>query len=497
MALKVYNTLTGTKEDFEPLEDGKANMYVCGVTVYDHTHMGHARSAVVFDIIRRYLKYSGYSVKYVRNFTDVDDKIIDKANKEGVDCSQIAERFIEEYYRDMERLGVEDADVSPRATDHVPQMVEMIENLIDKGFAYQAGGSVYFSVKKFAPYGKLSGKDTDQLLVGARVEVNEMKEDPLDFALWKESKEGEPAWESPWGLGRPGWHIECSAMSMAHLGETVDIHGGGKDLIFPHHENEIAQSEASTDKGFVRYWLHNGFVNINKEKMSKSMGNYFTVKDILKDYHPEAVRLFLLSTHYRNPVDFSEDALQRANRALDRYYSMMQEIETLVGASGKMEEVEEESLDEQGRGLYQEVGRARELFREAMDDDFNTARAIGQVFGLVRKINRYLHEKGDGLEVNELGLMSLAVEVLRDVGEVLELFRLDADQWFKRKLEQGERAETTETLDEEYINRRLIERDEARKKRDWAAADGIREELTAMGLIIEDTPKGGRWKVKG
>ncbi len=496
MALKVYNTMTGTKEDFEPLEDDKTNMYVCGVTVYDHTHIGHARSAVVFDVIRRYLKYSGYNVKYVRNFTDVDDKIIDKANKEGVDCSQIAERFIEEYYRDMERLGVEDADVSPRATDHIPQMVEMIENLIDKGFAYQAGGSVYFSVKKFAPYGKLSGKDIDQLLVGARVEVDERKEDPLDFALWKESKEGEPAWESPWGLGRPGWHIECSAMSMAHLGETVDIHGGGKDLIFPHHENEIAQSEASTDKGFVRYWLHNGFVNINKEKMSKSMGNYFTVKDILEDYHPEAVRLFLLSTHYRNPVDFSEDALQRANRALDRYYSMMQEIETLVGASGKMEGVEEESLDGQGRALYQEVGGARELFREAMDDDFNTARAIGQVFSLVRKINRYLHEKGDGLEVNELGLMSLAVEVLRDVGEVLELFRLDADQWFKRKLEHGERAETTETLDEEYINRRLIERDEARKKRDWAAADGIREELTAMGLIIEDTPKGGRWKVK-
>lgn len=494
MPLKVYNTLTGTKEDFKPLKEGKVGMYVCGVTVYDHTHLGHARSAVVFDVIRRFLEYCGYEVNYVRNFTDVDDKIIDRARREGVECHRIAERFIGEYYGDMERLGVRDANVSPRATDHIPQMVEMIETLVRKGYAYEAGGNVYFSVKKFPSYGKLSKRDIDQLIAGARVEVDEAKEDPMDFALWKRSKEGEPAWDSPWGPGRPGWHIECSAMSMAHVGETVDVHGGGKDLIFPHHENEIAQSEASTGKGFVRYWMHNGFVNIEKEKMSKSAGNYSTVKEILQEHHPESVRLFLLSTHYRNPIDFSGSALHRVRRALDRYYSMMQEIETFIGPSYS-QEIELGSLDEQAEELYRQVKGAADTFREAMEDDFNTARAIGQVFDLVRMINRFLHQKGDNLEVNELTLLGLAREKLSEIGEVLGLFNLSADCWFRKPPEDMQMG-AEKPLDEGFINRLIREREEARKKRDWARADDIRKQLTAMGLIVEDTSQGTRWKVK-
>ncbi len=497
MSLKVYNSLTDTKEDFEPLGEGRVRMYACGVTVYDHTHLGHARSAVVFDVIKRYLEYAGHEVKYVRNFTDIDDKIINKANMEGVECSVIAERFIKEYNQDMERLGVRDADVSPKATDHIPLMIELIEKLVDKGYAYQVGGSVYFSVKKFVPYGKLSKKDTEQLLSGARVEVDAMKGNPLDFALWKESKEGEPAWESPWGLGRPGWHIECSAMSMFHLGETIDIHGGGKDLIFPHHENEIAQSEAATGKEFVRYWMHNGFVNINREKMSKSAGNYFTVKEILENHHPEAVRLFLLSSHYRHPIDYSIEALKRASRALDRYYSMLREIEALSGASLDFSQANMEALDESGKELHGQVAQALDLFREAMNDDFNTARAIGQVFELVRRINRYLHSKAGDLGVNESMLLGLARKAMGEIGGVLGLFHMDSESWFKRKLETAGRETEVASLDEEYIESRIKEREEARRKRDWGTADSIRKELTDMGLVLEDAPQGTRWKVRG
>ena len=318
MSLKIYNTLTGKKEEFHPLKEGKVGMYVCGVTAYDFSHIGHARAAVVFDVIFRYFKYRGYEVTYVRNYTDVDDKIINKANDERVDTKIIAERYILEYDRDMEALKVEMPTFIPRATEHIPEMLRLIERLIENGYGYEVQGDVFYEVSKFKPYGELSGKDIDQLQSGARVEVDDRKKAPLDFALWKASKPGEPAWESPWGKGRPGWHIECSAMSQHFLGETFDIHGGGADLIFPHHENEIAQAEGATGKPFVRYWIHNGFVNINQENMSKSLGNIFTIREILESYHPEAIRVFLLSHHYRSRVDFSDQSLKEAQMSWGR-----------------------------------------------------------------------------------------------------------------------------------------------------------------------------------
>lgn len=500
MALKIYNTLTAAKEDFVPLEEGRVGMYVCGVTVYDHTHLGHARGAVVFDVVRRYLEYSGYEVKYVRNFTDVDDKIIAKANSAGEEYSQLAGRFINEYNVDMGNLGVRDADLTPLATEHISSMIEMIQALENKGFAYQVGGSVYYSVKKFLSYGKLSKRDPDQLIAGARVEVDQSKKDPLDFALWKESKEGEPAWKSPWGQGRPGWHIECSAMATQHLGETIDIHGGGKDLIFPHHENEIAQSEAATGREFVKYWMHNGFVNIDKEKMSKSTGNFFTVKEILEQYHPEAVRLFLLSTHYRNPIDFNSEALLKVNRGIDRYYSLRREMDAIIDLPDdpkeEVVEVDEEGLDESGKELYQLLRRSPELFREAMDDDFNTARAVGQVFGLVRAINRHLHQREINADPVDRRLISHALQVIGEVGSVLGLFTLSPDAWFKRGLKVESSEGTGDGLDTEFIERCIEERQTARKMRDWDTADSIRQKLEEMGVILEDTSQGTRWQVR-
>ena len=322
MPLHIYNTLTKRKEAFKPIVDGEVRMYVCGVTVYDLCHIGHARAAIIFDVVYRYLKYLEYKVTYVRNFTDVDDKIIKRANNEKVSSEEIAERYIKEFYTDMNALGVEIPDCEPKATVHIPEMIEMIKKLIEKGYAYQANGDVFYSVRKFTEYGRLSGKNMDELLSGARVEIDEKKKDPLDFALWKASKPGEPWWESPWGKGRPGWHIECSAMGQKYLGEYFDIHGGGKDLVFPHHENEIAQSHAATGHPPVKYWIHNGFVNINKEKMSKSLGNFFTIKDVLKKFNPEVIRFFLLSSHYRSPIDFSDQNLNEAKINLDRFYDL-------------------------------------------------------------------------------------------------------------------------------------------------------------------------------
>ena len=327
MTLRLYNTLTGNKDDFVPLHGKKVGMYACGVTVYDLCHIGHARSAIVFDIVHRYLRYRGYEVTFVRNFTDIDDKIIKRANEEGVDYKTIAEKYIVEFNVDMGELGLEKPSVEPKATEHIPEMIRLISALIEKGFAYQSGGDIFFSVRKFGDYGKLSKRDLEEMQAGARVEIDEKKENPLDFALWKTSKPGEPFWETPWGKGRPGWHIECSVMSQEYLGETLDIHGGGRDLIFPHHENEIAQSEAATGKTFARYWVHNGFVNINKEKMSKSLGNILTIKEILKDWHPEVLRLFFLSHHYRSPIDFSEDSFAEAKLGLDRFYTTLHSIQ--------------------------------------------------------------------------------------------------------------------------------------------------------------------------
>ena len=328
MALRIYNTLTGKKEEFVPIHEKRVGMYVCGVTVYDLCHIGHARSAIIFDTIHRYLQYRGYEVTYVRNFTDIDDKIINRANAEGTDFKTIAEKYIHEFQVDMGALGLERATIEPRATEHIPEMIRLISTLVEKGYAYARGGDVFFAVGRFRDYGKLSKRNLEEMQAGARVDIDEKKENPLDFALWKGSKPGEPFWESPWGKGRPGWHIECSVMSQKYLGETFDIHGGGKDLIFPHHENEIAQSEAATGKLFARYWVHNGFINIDKEKMSKSLGNILTIKDILKEWHPEALRLFLLSSHYRSPLDYSEASLGEAKAGLDRFYTTLKAIQS-------------------------------------------------------------------------------------------------------------------------------------------------------------------------
>ena len=487
MTLNIYNTLSRKKEPFQPLVEGKVGIYVCGVTVYDFSHIGHARAAVVFDIIVRYLKHKGYEVTYVRNYTDVDDKIINKAQKEGVDARTIAERYIGEYDRDMESLMVEKPTVTPRATEHIPEMIGLIEKLIENGYGYEVQGDVYFEVNKFKPYGKLSGKDTEQLQSGARVEVDDRKKDPLDFALWKSSKPGEPAWDCPWGKGRPGWHIECSAMSQRYLNETFDIHGGGADLIFPHHENEIAQSEGATGKPFVHYWIHNGFVNINQEKMSKSLGNIFTIREILEHYHPEAVRVFLLSHHYRSPVDFSDQSLKEAQTSLDRLYSLLKDFKDLKGGS-------ESSSSHFEKEIKTQIGVLPEMFEKAMDDDFNTASALGALHLATRNLNSVLGEvkKGDSGTLPS----DLCDEVLKTftaMGNILGILTSDPADYFRQKQEEGMKAVA---ISEEEILKRIEERKVARENKDWKKGDQIRDELLSQGILLKDTPQGTTWKVK-
>ena len=487
MSLKIYNTLTGKKEIFQPLKEGKAGMYVCGVTVYDFSHIGHARAAVVFDVIFRYLKYKGFEVTYVRNYTDVDDKIINKAQKENVDARTIAERYIKEYDLDMEALNVEEPTFVPRATEHIPGMIKMIERLIENGYGYEIEGDVYFEVGKFKPYGKLSGKDTEQLQSGARVEVDERKKDPLDFALWKASKPGEPTWDCPWGKGRPGWHIECSVMSQHFLGETFDIHGGGADLIFPHHENEIAQAEGATGKPFVNYWIHNGFVNINQEKMSKSLGNIFTIREILENYHPEVVRLFLLSHHYRSPVDFSDQSLKEAQTSLDRLYTLLKDFKDLISGYDQSSS----RLEEEVRG---QIGALQEMFEIEMDDDFNTASALGVLHRVTRNLNKVLGEvKKDGKNKFSSTLVEEVVKTFTTAGNVLGLLMVDPDDYFGQKQEEGMKSVT---ISEEEILKRIEERRIAREEKDWNKSDQIREELSNQGILLKDTPQGTTWKVK-
>ncbi len=477
MSIHIYNTLTKQKEIFETTLPGKVRMYVCGPTVYDSCHVGHARSVVVFDAIVRYLEFQGYEVLYARNFTDVDDKIIDRANKLGMESKQIAEKYIEEFYEDMDALNVRRATMEPRATEHIGDIVRIIEQLVEKGSAYPMDGDVYFSVDSFPEYGKLSGRKLEEMEAGARIAVDDRKKNPFDFALWKSAKPGEPSWDSPWGKGRPGWHIECSAMSRSLLGETIDIHGGGRDLVFPHHENEIAQSESAFGKPFVKYWMHNGFVNIDHEKMSKSLGNFLTVKDILRSHHPEAVRLFLLSNHYRSPVDFSEKAMEEAASALEKIYTFLERAEEKLGDSAKQSDAS---------------GELREDFRQAMDDDFNTARALGAVFSHIRSLNRLLDEL-------ETGASGVAVETVRkgysDVlraGEILGLLSQSPAEYFERKRRQGAERQSIDTNE---IEKMIRERKEARKAKDWAAADKIRERLEKMNIVLEDRPDGGTvWK---
>ncbi len=485
-SLKIYNTLTGRKETFSPLTPGTVNMYVCGVTVYDVCHIGHARSAVVFDTIRRYFRYRGFGIRFVKNFTDIDDKIIGRAAKEGIPWDQVAKKYIEKYYEDMHRLGVEDADLEPRATGHIPEIIDIVKGLVEKGHAYVMEGDVYFSVPSFPGYGKLSGRRLEDMLAGARVEVDERKKNPMDFALWKSSKEGEPAWGSPWGPGRPGWHIECSAMVLKHLGETIDIHAGGADLVFPHHENEIAQSEAYTGKPFVRYWMHNGFITVNKEKMSKSLGNFFTLEEILERFDAESVRLFLLQTHYRSPIEFSNEPLEEAEHTLERFYQSLERLEDFLtaGSQGKKECVP--AGFEEAEGV---LASFRERFMQAMDDDFNTALAIGHIFELVKEINRFLDARPAGPKAE--GLMSRAKRELAEAAGVLNVFGRTPAQWQRALLRIKKLG-----MDEAAIEKLIEERRQARAQKDWARADAIRANLDEKGITLEDKAGSTAWRVK-
>ena len=481
MSLRVYNTLSGKKEEFQPLVPGKVGMYVCGVTVYDYCHIGHARANIVFDIVYRYLKYSNYDVTYVRNYTDVDDKIINRANERGITSKQLAEEFIRAFDEDMAALGLRKPTHEPKATEYIERIIILTEQLIEKGMAYESGGDVYYSVEKFPAYLKLSKRNMEEMQAGARIAPGEQKRNPMDFALWKAAKPGEPSWESPWGPGRPGWHIECSAMSSSLLGDTFDIHGGGRDLIFPHHENEIAQSEGASGKPFVKYWLHNGFVNINQEKMSKSLGNFFTIRDILQSYDPEVVRFFILTAHYRSPVDFSDQNLKDAQAGLSRFY------EALQAAADAVEGVPESKV------VAQEGAELEAQFRSAMDDDFNTAQAIGHLFEGVRTINRMIAEKKFRKKADKVATVRALRDKVAELGDVLGLFVSEPAMWLKRQNLKGLNALG---MTEKEVETAIRERLKARGDKDFVRADRIRDELAQKGVELLDSPTGTTWKIK-
>jgi cysteinyl-tRNA synthetase len=490
--IKLYNTLSGKKEEFVPIQPGKVTIYACGVTVYDYSHLGHARGAVIFDLVQRYFRRKGFDVKYVRNFTDVDDKIINRAKEEGITAAEVARKYIEAYQEDMTRLGVGRADVEPKATEHIREMIDVIKGLVEKGHAYVIDGDVYFRVTSFKDYGKLSKRNIADLKAGARVEVDERKNDPLDFALWKSSKPGEPAWDSPWGPGRPGWHIECSAMGFKHLGETFDIHAGGKDLIFPHHENEIAQSEAYSGRRFVNYWIHNGFVNVNQEKMSKSLGNFFTIRDILDQYDAEIVRLFLLSTHYRSPIDFSDANLKDARAGLDRFYTMKEAALKFLSGKKAPKARPEELIEVADRPMYEKILNLPKGFEEAMDDDFNTAFAIGLIYDLVRDVNKFLAEVEKKNLDAAYALLSAALKAFENVSATLGIFLREPEVWFR----ESRRADSKVTIPLERIEELIHLRNEARARKDWAEADRIRKTLDEGGVELFDRADGTVWKPK-
>ncbi len=462
--MKLYNTFTKQKEEFQPIVPGEIKMYACGPTVYDLFHIGNARTFMVFDAMRQYFQYRGYKVHFVQNFTDIDDKIINKANKEGVTFEAISEKFIKEYYKDADSLGIERADVHPRVTENIPEIIKIIRILQEKGHAYEVDGDVYFDVQSYPDYGKLSKQNLEDLQQGSRVEVDERKKSPLDFVLWKSSKEGEPSWDSPWGKGRPGWHIECSAMAKKYLGETIDIHGGGGDLVFPHHENEVAQSEAATGKPFANYWLHVGYLNVNNEKMSKSLGNFFTVRDIRKEFDLEVLRFFMLSAHYRNPLNFNKDLLVSAKSGLERLYHSKERLEHLL------KNVELKNLTEEEEAMEERFRKYEEGFIEKMDDDFNTADGIAVIFDLVKDLNTNIQDS------TSKKLVQSGLDLLRKLTGVLGL------------LEKKE-----EVLDEE-IEALIEKRQQARKEKNFALADEIRDQLQEMGIELKDTPQGVQWR---
>ena len=463
--MKVFNTLTRKKEEFVPLEPGKVKMYVCGPTVYNFFHIGNGRTFIVFDTIRRYLEYRGYEVSFIQNFTDIDDKMINRANEEGTTVKEIGDKYICEYYKDADGLNIKRATVNPRATEYITDIIEFVKGLVDKGYAYAVDGDVYFRTKKFKSYGQLVGQNLDDLQAGARINVDERKEDPMDFAIWKAQKPGEPAWESPWGLGRPGWHIECSCMAKKLLGDTIDIHAGGMDLTFPHHENEIAQSEALTGKKFANYWLHAAFLNVNNQKMSKSLNNFLTARDALKEYDADVIRFLMLSGHYRIQLNFSTELLDSAKASVERLYNAIGNLESLIT------EVKTENMTDEEKKYLEGLDSYRQRYIEKMDDDFNTADAISVLFDLARDVNT-------NVTINSSKeLCEKALELIRELGMPLGILQ-----------------KTTKVSLEDEVEALIQARQDARKNRDFALADKIRDDLKARGIILEDTPQGVRWK---
>ena len=465
--MKIYNTMTRNKEEFIPLEEGKVKMYVCGPTVYNFIHLGNARPFTVFDTLRRYFEYRGYEVTYIQNFTDVDDKIIKRSHEEGISPEEVAEKYIKEYFIDCDGLGIKRATVHPQVTDNIENIIVFVQDLIDKGYAYEAGGDVLFRTRKFKEYGKLSHQNIEELELGARIDVDDKKEDPLDFVLWKAKKEGEPGWQSPWGEGRPGWHIECSVMSNRYLGNTIDIHAGGQDLQFPHHENEIAQSECRNGHTFARYWMHNGYINVDGEKMSKSLGNFFTVRDISNKYDLGLVRFFLLATQYRNPVNFSDTVLEQAKAGLERLTNARDNAEFILG------NLADSSLRDEEKDMVAGLDKYRERFIEAMDDDLNTADAISVIFELAKFMNTNISDQ------SSKEFVQLNLDIFNELTRVLNIANKSVE-------EDDSLSQKVEDL--------IAKRAQAKKEKNFVLADQIRDELTAMGIAIEDTRQGVKWK---
>lgn len=465
--MKIYNTMTRKKEEFIPLEEGKVKMYVCGPTVYNFIHLGNARPFTVFDTLRRYFEYRGYEVTYIQNFTDVDDKIIKRSHEEGISPEEVAEKYIKEYFIDCDGLGIKRATVHPQVTDNIENIIVFVQDLIDKGYAYEAGGDVLFRTRKFEEYGKLSHQNIEELELGARIDVDDKKEDPLDFVLWKAKKEGEPGWQSPWGEGRPGWHIECSVMSNRYLGNTIDIHAGGQDLQFPHHENEIAQSECRNGHTFARYWMHNGYINVDGEKMSKSLGNFFTVRDISEKYDLGLVRFFLLATQYRNPVNFSDTVLEQAKAGLERLTNARDNAEFILG------NLDDSSLRDEEKDLSAGLDKYRDRFIEAMDDDLNTADAISVIFELAKFMNTNISDQ------SSREFVQLNLDIFNELTGVLNIANKSVE-------EDDSLSQKVEDL--------IAKRAQAKKEKNFALADQIRDELAAMGIAIEDTRQGVKWK---
>lgn len=483
MTLKIYNSATRKKELFKPIKDNHVGIYVCGVTVYDLCHIGHARSAIVFDTLIRYLRARGVTVTYVRNFTDVDDKIIERAKKTGGQTSELAKRYIKTFYEDMHALGVLDASIEPRATEHINDMITMIKALVDKGFAYVVDSTVYFSVAKFKSYGALSGRKLEDMIPGARIDVDENKKHPMDFVLWKGAKPGEPQWDSPWGKGRPGWHIECSAMSCKYLGNNFDIHGGGRDLIFPHHENERAQAMAANGVDFANYWMHNGFLTVESEKMSKSLGNFITIRDAIKLYRPQVLRLFLLSKHYRSPLDFSKASLSEAKSGLVKIYRTLQRVDEEIGPYSAGNKIKIPAFKEaiNGEDFISN-------FLRAMDDDLNTAAGLGLIFDKVKGINRLLDKQPKTSKIKET--LSKERDDLLSCAHMLGLLEETPAKFLENTLRDAS------DVKKEEVEKLIRQREDARRMKDWAAADLIRDNLSDMGIILEDKPDGTAWRFK-